>query len=158
MLILLLSCSKANYPPVLDGELQPNFWQHFEQSLGCWPDHLYAWNIEGTVGLDVFIAHPFSQIDEPEMFTIDLSKPGNIVMVETGRQIPDNFCVTDIQTIPVSRVYESKSGMIEVQVDLEEQKLGARLKQVELYHPETKHKITIPNLRFPLQSLYHRKK
>ena len=154
MLILLLSCSKATFPAEKDGVLQPNFWMHFDNSLGCWPDHLYAWNKEGTVGIDVFIANAFARPDDPSSIKIDLSKPGNIVMVETGKQIPDNFCVEQISIIPVARVYESTSGILDVSIDHKGNRLGVTLQDVTIKHKETNHVVNIPSVTFPLQDLY----
>ncbi len=156
-LILNLACSEAENPPVINGVLQDDFWNSFHTSLGCWPDHLYAWNKEGTVGIDVFIALPFSQHGDVEKFTVDLSQPGNSIMVETGEQIPRNFCVKEIQTIPVMRVYESISGHLSVQLDQQTQQLGVHIEKARLQDSESQHEVNIINLKFPLQTMYQRK-
>jgi hypothetical protein len=125
--------------------------------MGCWPDHLYAWNEQESVGIDVFIANAFALPQAPSNLTINLEDPGNLVMVETGKQIPDNFCVEKISIIPVARVYESTSGVLEVEIDHINKRLGVELNEVTLKDPTSKHELTIPKLTFPIQDLYRKR-
>jgi hypothetical protein len=157
MLILLLSCSKPNFPPIVEGELQPQFWKHFQFAMGCDPDHLYAWNKEDTVGIDVFIASPFTNPDKPEKMTIDLAEPGNQITVETGQQIASNFCVEKINVIPVNRVYESTSGILSVEIDHKNRQLGLLIENAVIKHPPSEHSVTIDSVRFPMQEMYSKR-
>ena len=156
-LLCLQACHRTPSPDVIQGELQPLFWRNFTHSMGCAPDHLYAWNDDDTIGIDVFLFNPFLIPNDQSEYTVDLSQPGNRVLVETGNSISTNFCVTDIQIIPVRRVYEATDGRIQVSVDHAKGQLGATLYEVTLHHPLTNHQITISEVQFPVQPLYVRK-
>lgn len=139
--------------------LQPEFWRSFSDSKGCDTLSLYAWNASGTVGLEVTALNiPTSASEE---FLLEVAKRDVVILVETGANIPKNFCVNEIQQIPVAYVYEGVSGAVRMSIrfgeDGKPQKASARLEDVVVVEPKTQKQITIQGLNLGMLDLWPRR-
>jgi hypothetical protein len=148
MLIYFLSCH-ADLPDPINthGELSDQFWKHFRGGMGCEGVHLTTWSPDGRVGMDVSI--PWASIQQPiaeQSFSIN--KREAQVMIETGRDIPVNFCVDKIALIPVQKVYHSVSGTIDLQVSISDEAPLASvvLRDITLKVEGGSHEITMPTI------------
>lgn len=154
----LLSCAQTVEPLDEQKHLQPEFWRSFSNSKGCEKLSLYAWNAEGTVGLEM-TALNISTFGNEEV-VLDLEKKDALVLVETGSRIPENFCVQKIKQIPVAQVYEGVSGAIRLNMILGKNgkplKVSATLENVVVVEPKTKKQITITGLNLGMLDLLER--
>ena len=152
---MLLSCQQTVVPLGADQYLQPQFWRSFSQSKGCQEVSLYAWNSEETLGLEVTALNTPS-FEGTRDIVYDLAKRDAVVLVETGSQIPENFCVKQIKQIPVAQVYEGVSGMIRMHLVVKGdiRQASATFENVIVIEPKSKKQIVINNLKLgPLDLL-----
>jgi len=111
---------------------------------------LYAWNDQRTLGL-VLSIHQFA----PEDLNIGDSRPLSVddrdafVMVEIGESVDTNFCVWNIQQIPMATVLESQVGMVNVFRSAEG--YGASISGVSLKDQYAERILTLPNIKIPPQ-------
>lgn len=155
----MFSCQSTIEPLDEQKLLQPEFWRSFSDSKGCEQLSLYAWNDDGTVGLEVTGLN-VSNSGSGEVL-LDIAKKDALVLVETGSNIPKNFCVNEIQQIPVAYVYEGVSGVIRMNMvsgaNGRPQKASARLDNVVVMEPKTKKQITIDGLNLGMLDLLERR-
>jgi len=155
----LFSCQSRIQPLDEKKHLQPEFWRSFSDSKGCEKLSLYAWNASGTVGLEVTALNiPVSASEE---FLLDVAARDVVILVETGADIPKNFCVHEIQQIPVAYVYEGISGFVRMNIRYGEagkpQKASVQLEDVVVVEPKTKKQITINGLNLGMLDLWKRR-
>lgn len=145
-----MSCRSQPVVPIDSaGLLQPQFWTAFQGSLGCSGIHLTTWNSAGTVGMDIHI--PVTPTDLSSPTTFNLGTRDAIVMVETGQEIPLNFCVDETVEIPVQQVYHSQKGVINLSLEQKDNQSYAtvKLSGVELKSEYANHSITMPEIQLP---------
>ena len=145
-----MSCRSQPVVPIDSaGLLQPQFWTAFQGSLGCSGIHLTTWNPEGTVGMDIHI--PVTPTDTSTQTVFNLDTKDAIVMVETGQEIPLNFCVDEIVEIPVQQVYHSQKGTITLSFAHKDNlnQATVNLSDVELKSEFSNHIITMPEIQLP---------
>ena len=148
--LLFVACRSTPVNPVdSSGLLQPEFWTVFQGSLGCTNSgiHLTTWNPEGTVGMDIHI--PMLPSDSSTTRTFRLDRKDAIVMVETGQEIPLNFCVDEIVEIPVQQVYHSHSGTVTLSMNHNNNQKFAtvKLSGVKLKSESKNHQIELPDIQ-----------
>lgn len=77
---------------------------------------LYAWNETSTVGL-VLSIYQLSlknmHVGTPKKLSV--TDGDAFIMIEIGDRVDTNFCVPDIQQIPIATVLESHTGTVEIQ-------------------------------------------
>lgn len=147
--IFLFACQSPSPPLDPNGMLQPMFWTHFQGAIGCTGIHLSTWSPDGTVGMDIAI--PGIPTDREVNAVFHIADRSAMVMVETGREIPVNFCVDEIAEIPVQQVYHSTTGTVELQIqqDGDEYYATAKLMDVTLQNERVDHAITLSTIQLP---------
>ena len=149
-LFFYVACRSAPPPPINSaGVLQAEFWRSFQGSLGCTGIHLTTWNSTGTVGMDIQI--PGIPSDRPMSQRLSIEARDAMVMVETGQEIPLNFCVDAIVEIPVQHVYHATEGTVHIEISPVDNAYyaTAKLSGVLLESERGDHKIALPSLQLP---------
>ena len=139
--------------------LQPEFWKSLSHSKACRDLSFYAWNEEGTIGLEVTVPPVVFPKRSGEQ-RLDVREKDVVVLSETGKRIPVNFCVHQIKEIPVAHVYESISGFVTVDFELQNQKLvsaSAKLENIVLQEERSGKQLRIERLEFSRLAIEERK-
>lgn len=112
----------------------------------------YAWNESSTVGL-VLSIHQFSltTMGVGHSQTFSVSERDAFIMIEVGEGIDTNFCVPDIQQIPISTVLESQTGS--VQVTRTKDGVEANMGRVLFRDQYTNQEIYFKGISIPSQTL-----
>jgi hypothetical protein len=113
---------------------------------------LYAWNEQQTLGL-VLSIHQFAPQDLSvgDSRSLSVEDRDAFVMVEVGESVDTNFCVWNIQQIPMATVLESQVGMVKVFRSVEG--YGASISGVSLKDQYAARTLTLPDIEIPPQKI-----
>ena len=124
--------------------------------MACDPLSFFAWNDAGTIGLELSYP-PITLSQRRATLRTNIAKSDVHVVIETGNNIPTNFCASETQIIPVQSVYEAQDGVVISTMKYNDsgQLTGAEaeLNGVVFIEPVSGHKIQIPSLLFKPQSI-----
>lgn len=83
--------------------------------------------------------------------TFNIERQQALIMVETGREIPVNFCVDKIAEIPVQKVYHSLSGTVDLEIikDHDGYYASAQLSDIMLQSEMDRHEIKLSTIVLP---------